>query len=272
MRGLLPISAALLALGLSAVSAAQAELSGRDRFPQLRGLSGLSGAGFGVLANGRPSFKGAMAYSTPIGHTLGGWSLAAGAGTISKNQTPVFFTTGNLDKTRGNGTSFFVAGLDLGPVGSLAGGFTFLSGLGDNISTLQFSPLAKGPVQWSLGCQDLGGSAGSSGEKQPGDDRTSRSFFGAVTYEVQEGVYATGGIGTRRFQKGFASLSGNLGNNFKALAEFDGFGLNYGIAYSPGALGRFSVPDLDMTKIPEITLFLGMVKGRYATLSLVASF
>lgn len=272
MRGPLSISAALLALGLSAVSPAQAELSGRDRFPQFRGLSGLSGAGFGVLANGRASFNGAMAYSTPIGHTLGGWSLAAGAGTISKNRTPVFFTTGSLDKTKGNGTAFFVAGLDLGPVGSLAGGFTFLSGFGDNVSTLQFSPLAKGPVQWSVGCQDLGGSGGSSGESSPGDGRSSRSFFGAVTYEVQEGVYATGGIGTRRFQKGFASLSGNLGKNFKALAEYDGFGLNYGVAFSPGPLGRINLPSLEVTRTPEITVFLGMVKSRYATLSLVASF
>ncbi len=213
-----------------------------------------------------------MAYSTPIGHTLGGWSLAAGAGTIAKGRTPVFFTTESLDKAKGNGTAYFVAGLDLGPAGSLAGGFSFLSGLGDNVSNLQYSPFAKGKLQWSLGCQDLGGSGGSSGDGQPGNSDSSRSFFGAATYQLSEDVYASGGIGTRRFRNGFVSLSGNLGDKFKALAEYDGFGLNYGIAYSPGALGRFSVPDLDTVKTPELTFFLGIVKGRYAAWSLVASF
>lgn len=244
MRGLLSIWVALLALRLSTVSPAQAELSGRDRFPQLQGLSGPSGSGLGVLANGHASFDSGVAYSTPIGHALRSWSLAAGSGTISKDRSPALLSTGRLDKTQGNGTGYFVTGLDLGSICSLAGGFTFLSGLGDNVSTLHSPPLAKSLVQWSVGCQDLGGSAGSSGKSSPGDDRTSRIFFGAITYEVQGGVYATGGIGTRRFQKGFASLSGNLGRSLKALAEYDGFGQNYGVAFSPGALGRITLPGL----------------------------
>jgi hypothetical protein len=213
-----------------------------------------------------------MAYSTPIGHTLGGWSLAAGAGTISSRRNYVFFTNENVDKVKGNGTAFFVAGLDLEHAGSLAGGFTFLSGVGDNVSSLQYSPRAKGKLQWSLGCQDLGGSGGSSGTGQPGDERTSRSFYTAATYQISEGVYATGGIGTRRFQKGFASVSANLGERFKIFAEHDGFGLNYGLAFSPGPLHRVTGWGAETIKTAEITLFMGIVQGRYAAWSLVASF
>lgn len=254
------------------MASAQQGLVGRDRFPQFRGLSGLSGAGSGVLSDGRPSFKGAMAYSTPIGHTLGGWSLAAGAGTISAGRNLVFFSNENVDKVKGNGTAFFVAGLDLGPYGSLAGGFTFVSGEGDNFSSLQYSPRGEGKFQWSLGCQDLGGSAGSSGEGAPDDDKSSRSFYGAATYELSEGVFATAGIGTRRFQKGFGSLSANLGSKVKAVAEHDGFGLNYGLAFSPGPLHRVTSWGGDTIKTADLTVFIGLVQGKYAAWSLVASF
>lgn len=264
----------LIVLSAACLGMAQTGLSGKDRFPQFRGLSGLPGAGFGVTGSGKPSFSGAMSYSTPIGHTLGGWSIAAGAGTISRGRNLVFFNSesGSLDKVKGNGTAFFVVGLDLEKYGSLSGGFTFLSGVGDNISSLQYSPRSEEKIQFSIGCQDLGGSGGSSGTNVEGDGRSSRSFYGAATYQAAEGVYLSAGIGTRRFQKGFGSISSNVGRNFKLVAEHDGWGLNYGVAFSPGPLGRTTSWGGETLRTAELTLFFGIVQNKYAAWSLVASF
>lgn len=264
------LMAACFCAALPAATLAQVELSGKDRFPQFRGLSGLSGAGFGVMKDGRPSFRGAMSYTTPIGYTLGGTRLAAGLGTISGDRSPIFFRSGK-DSAAGNGTGYFVVGFDVYG-GAVAGGFTFLSGLGDNVSTLQYSPRLGNKLGFSVGCQDLGGSGGSSGASQPGDDDSSRSFFAACSTELSDGIHLSAGLGTRRFQKGFGSLSAKLGPQFKALVEHDGWNFNYGLAYNPG---RYMVSD-DWSernvRSAEVTVFAGIIQNRYAGWSVVVSF
>lgn len=271
-RSLLSLAAIGATFALAAVSSAQAELSGPDRFPQLRGLSGLSGSGFGVTKEGRVTFSGAMGYTTPIGHTMGGFSLAAGFGLVSIDRTLRFGGLSDKGTTDGNGTGFVVGGADLGGSGRLAFGFTFLSGFGDSVSTLQYSPNLEGRLQLSVGCQDLGGSAGSSGEGRPGDTKSSRSFYGAVTTEVTQGVFVTAGAGTRRFQKGFASISGQINPRFKALVEHDGWNFNYGLAFNPGPITKIDAWDEKQVRTAEVTMFLGVIQSRYAGWSVAFSF
>jgi hypothetical protein len=262
-------------LGSASLCFAQTGLVGKDQFPQFRGLSGLSGSGFAVGPDGRPDFRGAMGYSAPIGHTLGGFRLAVGGGVISGNTNRLsFFRSESLknDATQGNGTGFALIGGDLGRYGRLAFGFTILSGVGDNVSHIQYSPPLQGPVQVGIGILDLGGSGGSSGEGLEGDDRTSLSSFGVVTGKVTEGVHASVGVGTRRFQKGFGSLSANFSPNFKALVEHDGFGWNYGVAYNPKAARAEDTWTVTDVRDIQFTMFLGMTKAKYPSWSLVVSF
>lgn len=271
-RSLISLAAASAILACAAVSSAQAEFSGPDRFPQFRGLSGLPGSGFGVTKDGRTTFSGAMGYTTPIGHTMGGFRIAAGMGLASIDRNLRFGAFSDKGTTDGNGTAFVIGGADLGASGRLAFGFTFLSGVGDNVSNLQFSPNLEGRFQFALGCQDLGGSGGSSGEGRAGDTKSSRSFYGAVTTEVSQGVFVTAGAGTRRFQKGFGSISGQISPRFKALVEHDGWNFNYGIAYNPGPLKKIDAWDESQVRSAEITMFLGILQSRYAGWSLAVSF
>lgn len=273
MRRELLCLAATAALSACAVPVlAQAELSGPDRFPQFRGLSGLSGGGYGVDQDGRASFRGAMAYSTPIGHTLGRWSIAAGTGLVSIDRKYRFGSFKDSGTRDGNGTGFATVGLDLEQAGSLAFGFTLLSGVGDNVSNIQYSPRLTGPIKCSVGVQDLGGSGGSAGEGRPGDTDSSRSIYGAVTWQIKDGIYLTGGAGTRRFQKGFGSLSAGLGRNFRGLVEHDGWNFNYGIAYNPGPLYKVDSWDAGKVRTAEITVFAGIIQNRYAGWSVAVSF
>lgn len=272
-RNLLCLAAFASLVACGAMSQAQAELSGRDRFPQFRGLSGLSGGGFGVTREGKPSFAGAMTYTTPIGYTMGGTSIAFGAGLISIDRSFRFGGFSESTTTRdGNGTGFVLGGFNLPGAGRVAAGFSLLSGLGDNISTLQFSPNLEGRIQFSAGCQDMGGSGGSAGEGRPGDSDSSRSFYAAATSEVTQGVFLTAGAGTRRFQKGFGSLSAQISPKFKALVEHDGWNLNFGVAYNPGPLYKVDNWDAARVRTAELTMFAGLIQGRYAGWSVVVSF
>jgi hypothetical protein len=194
-----------------------------------------------------------MSYTAPIGFTQGRWSIAAGAGTINADRQLVFFSNENVDKVKCNGTAFFVLGADLEKYGDLSFGFTFISGVGDNVSSLQPSPKTEDKFQFSVGCQDLGGSGGSSGTNVAGDDRTNRSFYGAATYQVSEGVFLSGGLGTGCFQKGFGSTRTNVGRQFKLLARTTSW------------CGK-------TLRTAEITISLGIVQNRYDSWSLVASF
>src|SRR6476619_7261804 len=61
----------------------QSDLFGPGQFTQTREMSGLPGGSFGVLPDGTPSFKGAMALSTPIAYSLNNWHYAFGLKSVS---------------------------------------------------------------------------------------------------------------------------------------------------------------------------------------------
>lgn len=250
--------------GLASLACAQAELAGPDQFPQFRGVGGLTGNGFSVSPDGKPSKFGALSLSTPIGYTLGHQKLYVSGSVISPGSNLVGFRSGK-GLNDGNGTATVMAGLNLPNDARFAYTFVVLSSLGDNVSNLQYQPgLQDGKTRFSLGVQDVFGDGGSAGESIPGDDRTSRSFFVAGTSEVAANTFVSAGVGTRRFSKGFVNASANLTDELKAMVEHDGFNFNYGLAYTRG----YDSADEGRS----VTMFLGYVRGRYLTWSVGASF
>lgn len=263
-----------LAGALAAGAFAQVELVGRYRYPQFRGLSGLPGGGFSVNPDGTFGFKGAMAYTTPIAYTPGGARFAVGAGLVSNNTQLRFFRSGEkADKAEGNGTGFFLAGFDMPYAGRLSGSLMVLSGVQDSALNFQFQPSIPGRFQLAAGVQDLAGVGGSGGTFDEDRD-SSQSFYLVGTAPMGEKGHFSLGGGTGRFRKGFANASYNVLNNVKGIVEFEGFHWNYGIAFNTGPLTRLPQGVLDElpSRVPELTLFLGMTRGKYATWSLVFSF
>ncbi|MCW5941709.1 MAG: hypothetical protein KIS66_05730 [Fimbriimonadaceae bacterium] len=260
------VAASLILLGCANLGSAQSGLAGRDQFPQFRGLTGLSGSGFAVGEDGRPGGRGPMAISTPIGHTLGKWSAVAGGAVVSPDRR--FNARFPGRSAYGNGNGFLLLGADLGRHGNLAATCDFLSSYSDTAWHLQYSPVLKGPVQVAVGVLDLTGNGGSSGQDLPGDERSSRSFFGVATVKVRDGAYVSLGTGTRRYQKGFGNASLDLAKSLQAVVEHDGFGWNYGLAFRPfGDQG----PVVEGRRV-KVTAFLGLVQSRYATWSVVIGY
>src|SRR4051812_1650736 len=70
-------------VSLGSVAQCQSELMGPSRFPETREMSGMSGGCFGVLPDGTPSIRGAMAISTPIAYSLNNWHWAGGLNATS---------------------------------------------------------------------------------------------------------------------------------------------------------------------------------------------
>ena len=251
-------------VGLTVMASAQSELSGRDQFPQFRGLSALPGGAFALGPDGNPDANGAMSFSTPIGFCLGHYRLSFGASTISKNSSFAAFK-GDKGSSDGNGTAYLMGGAELGSAGRVTVGFMVLSSFGDNAWNIQFQPgQQKGPVWYSVGVQDVFGSGGSSGESSPGDEATSRSFYAVGTGLVAPNTYVSAGWGSRRFSHGFINASTNLGRDFKAVIEHDGFNVNAGLACTLGY-------DRD-DRGRNVTIFLGYTRLKYLTWSVGATY
>lgn len=266
MRSALVVAGMLL----GATAFGQSGLIGMDRYPQFRGLSGLPGGGVGVTFDGHYSLRGAIAYSTPIGYAPNGGRISSTIGVVSPNLRPILIEDSGFDRAAGNGTGSFNISVDL-----LGGGFTFgimpLSGAWDQAWTAQWGTHLGNEVGLAFGVQDLVGGGGSSGENLPGDNRSSRSAYLAVTQPYGNWGHWTVGMGTRRFQKGFANFSGWINNNMKAVVEHDGFGLNYGVAWSVNGATRDGDRD-DYRRRIETTVFLGLVQNKYASWSIGVSF
>lgn len=266
---------AAISLGLISIlvpAQSQSTFFGPNRFPQFRGISGLSGGGFGVLADGRASFRGAMAISTPIGHTLGHQQYAIGFGVFNMEDGFPDFNLSEKDKAvAANATATFSAGFQLGS-GNLNAGWMILSGVIDGAGTLQYSPHRSGPTQFSFGVQDWTGGGGSSGEFLPNDSVSSRSFYFAATHELRDGVFLSGGIGTRRFEQGFASLSAPVGPMFKGIVEHDGFGFNFALGFNAGPLKRHYSLESDRITTNDLTFMVGALQGRYIHWSVQLTF
>jgi hypothetical protein len=263
-----------LCIGVGSVSCfAQKDLGGKDQFPQFRTLSGLVAGGYGLNLNGEPSFKGAMAISTPVGQSLGPGRFAFGLGITSSDSRPRFFDRGSHEE-KSNGTAEGMVGVGT-PFGNFTVGGMILSSLGDNVLNLHFSPkINTEKVAFGVGVQDVFSTGGSSGEtidlKQGGG--VSRSFYAVTTTQFAENGYISFGAGTRRFKRGFGNISYNLAQPVKGVVEYDGFNFNYGLGFNLGSFPIGSSNGGETVRHANATAFLGYVRGKYFTWTLGFSF
>jgi aryl carrier-like protein len=241
------------------------ELLGPNQFPTLRGMSGLSGSMFGVTADGLPSIRGAMGISTPIGFSLGNLIFDIGGATKSYDDQPVFPNFNERHRNNlSSGNAQLMGGVKT-PVGDLTVGGNWLSAGLDSILNLQL----QAPIKWdrggiSIGCQNLFNRPEAAFDGSPYERDLSRSEYIVGTYEVTPGAYVTLGKGDVRFKGVFGSACANLTQNTKAVAEYDTFGWNAGLAYSLGRVrwigGSF--------QHNETTLFAGFLGGDRCTVGL----
>jgi hypothetical protein len=260
-------SAAVLTVLFSFGNAQRNPFLGKDQFPQFRQLSGLSGGGYGLDANGWGSLSGAVAFSTPLGYALGHDQFRLGLGETS-------FSSGNISAHETTGKAFVTYGHSFGDV-NVAYSYFVKSKFGDASSDLQLSYAPKNASNpgFSVGVQDIKGSGGAAGTFIPGDKDLSRSLFAAATFSVPVGstpLYFSGGWGTRRFDKGFASASYQLASPLRLWTEYDGWGFNEGVllAMRPNGLDSEGQPKHAF----EADLLLGMIRGRFPTASLTIGF
>lgn len=247
----------LAATAIAASAAAQSELIGPGRFPETREMSGLPGGSFGVLPNGQAGFRGAMALSTPVAYSLGRGHWAAGINAVSPSMR---FRGLDFEATGSNssGTGELMTGVAT-PWGSLTLAAMFISvHLDETTFNAQFTPRQSGPVQWAAGVQDI---FITSHTFRPRERRSSRSPYVVGTANPVPGGYVSLGYGNQRFGGVFGNLSQTFGD-WKAVAEYDTYNWNYGIARKLGVVGH----DI------EATAFLGYIRGKYATWSVTFSF
>jgi hypothetical protein len=250
----------LAMVSFSSLGFCQVELIGPGRFPETRQMSGLSGGSFGVLPNGTPSFRGAMALSTPIAYSLGNWHWAMGVNSTSPTMRFRGFDTDASGQTS-SGTGELMVGIPT-RAGNLTLSVMPISvHMDENAINLQFTPNQLGPVRWGVGVQDI---QESSNTHRPFEPRSSRSPFVVATAQLTEEGYASVGYGSQRFGGIFGNVSQSIGN-FKALAEYDTYNWNYGMATRLGDFVGFG-------HAIEATLFAGYVRGKYATWSLTFTF
>lgn len=250
-----------MALALFQAASAQSELAGRHQYPQFRTLSGLPGGGFGVLPSGKPGVAGAAALTTPIGYTLGTGDYALGAFNTGSNLNPFEFDFAGNSREQTNGTGFFMFGLSHKGF-RLTSGVTLLSTHGDTAFNFQLSPPNLGKLGVAVGVQDLSGGGGASGTFFSGDKDSSRSLYGVATYEFAQRAYVSLGVGDRRFHGGFGNVSVPITERARAMVEYDGFNFNGGVFYGTGKGLRVGPNDARS----ELGFFLGLVRGKYATI------
>jgi hypothetical protein len=263
------ILSAALAL-VPVLAAAQNDLNPAGQYPQFRTLSGLPGGGFGVRPDGSIGLDGALTFSTPIGYGLSNWHFAiTGANTSDYRWFRFPHLSGHTGAVDSNGKLSGLVGASLGQFGSITGGVTVISSVGDKSFNFQYqAPQFLPKLGLSAGVQDIVGHRGTGAENVPGGNGNSQSWFAAATYALPYGVYASAGDGTRRFSKGFASVSAPFERRFRAFVEHDGFNFNEGVAFAAGPLKFLKVGD----RVGQTTVMVGLVRSKYAFWSLNLSF
>ena len=261
--------AILLAIlaGLATGAVAQQELVGPRQFPQTRTLSALPGAVIGVLPNGTPSFRGASALSTPIAYSLDNWHYAFAFGSTSATSSFRFFQRDvGGEFNNANSTGYGMVGIP-SSFGAFTVSMMLVSRLLDETTVnVQFTPAGqRGPITVGLGVQDLWDT---SGTFDPYEPESATSLFAVATYALPCGAYVSLGTGTQRFQGVYGNVSAPLAPRWKALAEYDAYNWNGGVAYSLGSFRSSVIPKRTM----EATTFLGYVRGKYPTWTVGVSF
>ncbi len=215
-------------------------IAGPGSYPQFRSLAGLPGSGFGVTKAGELSFNGAMSISTPVAYSLSNFNIFIGGGIFSGNSKFRFDTTeGQLLKS--NGTLVGMIGIPLGKFGSLTATHMVLSTKGDNSQNFHWQlPFEQKNINFGIGVQDISGQGGTEGQTSgpsgfdPGESRT---YYGVVTYNLENGHSASLGFGDGRFKGRFFASANYLATpRIKLIAEWDTFGLNSGLAYDLGKI------------------------------------
>ena len=175
-----------------------------------------------------------------------------------------FSSSPELGSANSNGTAFGTFGATFQRF-NVSGTVMFLSDIGDQSINLQaqYIPAAGSKIVGSVGVQDIEGGGGSAGEGFPADDgRSSRSFFGVATYRIDTTrgpIFLSGGIGTRRFKNGFASVSHQIAGPLRFYAEFDGFDFNEGflLSFKTGQAAHS----------PILYAGIAMIRSQYMTLT-----
>lgn len=257
-----PLFATLASLALVSTASAQAAFATKGQYSQFRNLSGLPGGTVAVDPAGRPGIRGAMAISTPIAYSLrGGHGVLSLANTSYDRSFRALTNPRRNDfGTKSNGTATALAGVSVRG-GALTVGMSVVSGAFENSYSVQFTPGQTGPIRFAAGAQGLFAAGGFLGPGFHDDVDRSTNLYGVATADLGNGIYASAGVGTERFAKGFANLSVGLGSWGRALVEHDGFGFNVGL----GA-------QLASYRGAKVMGFAGMLQGRYAFWSVSLAF
>jgi len=250
---------ALVGLVLVACApAAFAQYLGPETYPQFRSFSALPGGGFGVTRDGRISARGTLSFSSPIAYGLKQGRYILGGGFNSKQEQVRSLEIGNFGTT-----AWGMGGID-----TFYGSFTIsgmiLSSFGDSVLNAQFTPNHKSDFAWAIGFQDLFGNGGSGGTKAE-DARSSFSPYAVGTYELDPGLTVSGGIGLRRFKRGFANLSYSPTDRWAFHVEHDGFNFNGGVGFDI-PVGMISKRDV------AIHGYIGMASFRFLNFGASVSF
>jgi hypothetical protein len=246
----------------------QGELDGPKQYPQFRTLSGLPGGMFGLDFDGNPTFSGAMAISTPVGASLRGNRYAIGIGSTSTSHNFAFFDSSSSNENTSNGTAFGMFGATIPSVGYVTWCDEILSSKLDHSINFQFSPkLNTQNFGVAFGVQNAFDHWAASGTNFPGDQSTSRSYYGVATYRFMPGSYVSVGHGDQRFSGVFGNASVQLCSRAKLLTEYDGFNWNSGVA-----INVVKLPWTTIDQDVQITMFLGAIREKYPTWALTVTF
>jgi hypothetical protein len=203
-----------------------------------------------------------MSLSTPIAYPLG---HAEGAFVVNSTSSSMRFRFLDLAHESGNsnGTGAIMYGFET-PIGRITYGIMFPSVKLDELtSNIEYSPkFTLAGIHFAGGVQDAGDTTGTF---RPFEPRSSRSFYFVATKNFGLDTYVSAGFGNQRFRTAFWNISQNLGRDWKAVAEFDSFNWNYGLARR--------LPSFDFGgRMIHTTAFVGYIRGKYASWSLAFNF
>ncbi len=263
-----------LCAGLATVTScafAQQELFGEKSYTSFRGISGLSGGGFGVGLDGRITLRGATALSTPIGFTLGPRQWFVYGSNLSSNLSPSFPSKLDFqnDATRNsNGSAGIMASWGTS-FGTITVGGVLTTGDLDSSLNLQFQPAGQnGTTRISIGVQDVfSTSAANNGaiQKVLGGG-TSVSPFAVASTSLGRDAYVSYGLGLNRFKGPFGSLSVPVGP-VQGFIEYDTFNWNVGLT------ARIWRKEFDLGERERSAwVSAGVVRGKYLYWSLGFAF